>query len=162
MRPPAKALLVVVAAGVCASCTPRGVGATGVGVTEHGHPVGFLHVCDESIDGVTLYAQDYEAEVEDEAMAEAGSWVAPHPVHGTAQWQLDTTSDWDDAAEAVTLSEDEVYAMYGWTDTNSASTDHVTFTQEDLQDLRPEQVLWGDPGRVTSLKEFNDESCDGR
>lgn len=156
MRTPAKALLVVMAAGVCAACTPRGVGATGVGVTGEGDPVGFLYVCDQSIDGVTLYTQESEAE------AEAGSWAAPDPVRGGARWRLDSTPEWDDAAEPVTIAQDEVYVMYGWTDDNSVSTGAVSFTQDDLQDLRPGQVLWGEPGTVTSLEQFKVEACDSR
>ena len=154
MRTPAKALLVVMAAGMCAACTPRGVGATGVGLTGEGDPLGFLYVYEESIDGVTLYQQESEAE--------AGFWAAPDPVWGAAQWRLDSTSDWDDAAEAVTIAEDEVYAMYGWTDDNSVSTGAVTFTQDDLQDLRPGQVLWGESGTVTSLEQFKAKACDSR
>ena len=52
--------------------------------------------------------------------------------------------------------------MYGWTDDNSVSTGAVIFTQDDLQDLRPGQVLWGESGTVTSLEQFKVEACDSR
>lgn len=113
-----------------------------------------MHVCNESIDGVTLYLEENEVEV--------GSWIATDPIQGAAQWQLDATPDWDDSGEAVALIEGERYAMYGWTENNSASADHVTFTLADLQDLRPGQVWWGEPAEVTTLSEFANQVCAAR
>ncbi|QFG68421.1 hypothetical protein [Ornithinimicrobium pratense] len=100
---------------------------------------------------MTLYTQENEVE--------AGSWISPEPLQGAAQWRLDSSPEWVDSGEAVTLIEGKTYSMYGWTDDNSASTDHVTFTQADLDQLRPGQVRWGDPGRVTTLQEFASQAC---
>lgn len=125
-----------------------------MGVSADGTLTGFLHVCDEHIDGVTLSTQEDEVE--------AGSWIAAEPIKGSAQWRLDSSPEWADSGETVTLVEGRMYSMYGWTDDNSASTDHVTFTQADSDDLRPGQVRWGDPGKVTTVQEFAKQACDAR
>lgn len=149
MRTPA-ALLLAASMVLCASCTVPSVGATGVGVDAHGALVGYLYVCGKHIDGVSLYTAEDEPADE----AEVGTWTSSEPLQGAAQWRLDSSPTWDDAGDDVALVEDQAYVMYGWTTDNSASTDHVSFTRTELDELRAGQVRWGDPGKVRTLQEF--------
>ncbi len=104
MRTFTRALALAATVLVCASCTPRSVGATGIGVDADGALTGFLQVCDEHVDGVTLYTQDDDLE--------AASWTAPGPIGGGAQWRLDVTTAWSDSATPLLLVEGKTYATH--------------------------------------------------
>lgn len=108
-------------------CTVPVVGMAGVGLDANGEVVGYLSVCEDHIDGATLYL-DFS---DPERSVDAGTWEAPAPVTRSARWSIDRG-----------LQPGREYTLYGWTNDNSAATTSVTFTLEELQDLEPGRVLY--------------------
>lgn len=122
-------------------CTVPTVGLTGVGVNADGDIVGYLEVCDERIDGVTLYVDDES--VPRAGRQDAGRWTATPPVTRSASWSLRGPSpNWTAELPLADDVPDRPYAMYGWTFDNSSSTTHVSFTLADVKRLKPGQVLF--------------------
>ena len=72
-----RALAVVVAGAAAlltAGCTVPSGAVVGIGVDAHGNPVGYLQVCQEHIDGATIYIDDAHT---------FGSWsTSPPAVRG--------------------------------------------------------------------------------
>ena len=61
-------------------CTVPVVGSAGIGVDQEGRPVGYLAVCDEHIDGATLYSEDPAAASAEERSVDGvgdGQWGPP-------------------------------------------------------------------------------------
>ena len=134
------ALLPMFASG----CSVPMGGVAGIGVDSAGNPVGYLRVCQDHIDGATLYPA-----VADGARSR---WAAGRPVTGFARWSLTAPADgWRTEAPWGRLEPGTTYDLYGWTRDNSSSTWHAAFTPEDLADLEPGQVRWNeDDPQVTS------------
>lgn len=122
-------------------CTVPAVGLTGVGLASDGGVVGYLAVCEEHIDGVTLYMDDRSGPWGDGQ--DAGRWASRVPVTASANWALSGTSpDWTTELALEDLRPDQPYVMYGWTRDDSSSTAPVNFTLKDLQGLKPGRVLF--------------------
>jgi hypothetical protein len=106
----------------------------GIGVDEQGRPVGYLRVCEDRIDGATLYHD------EDDYL---GTWSATSPVTDFASWSLAEPGDgWVTEVPLGRLTTNVEYSMYGWTEDNSRSAESVAFTLGALADLEPGQVLY--------------------
>jgi hypothetical protein len=77
-----RALSVVVAGAVVlltAGCTVPGVAVSGIGVDTQGNPVGYLQVCQDHIDGATVYIDDTH---------KFGNWESVPAATGFATWSL--------------------------------------------------------------------------
>lgn len=156
-------LLVATTAVVLAplsGCTVPAAGATGVTVTAEGRPMGVVMVCHDHIDGATLYTDSGRAG--DNDTVELGRWSSAEPVEGFATWPLDTGgAGWSAETPPRPLREDREHHLYGWTEDNSWSTGHVTFTLADLAALTPGRVRYadGDGHRTGSLADFRADAC---
>jgi hypothetical protein len=149
-------------------CTVPAVGLTGVGLASDGGIVGYLAVCEEHIDGVTLYIDDQSGL----SGQDAGRWSSRVPITASANWSLSGTSqDWITELALQNLRPDQPYALYGWTRDDSSSTASVSFTLRDLQGLKPGQVLFiggydeehdRDIQRVGSFSDMHNLACSNR
>lgn len=150
-----------------AGCQVPVVGSTGVGVDSQGGIVGHLAVCREHIDGATLYIDDQSGP--DGEGRTVGRWQSSSPVVAAATWSLSSTSPgWSSSLPVADLQPHRAYTMYGWTHDDSSSTADVTFTSEQLQSLKPGQVLYfagydekedKDLQRIGSASDFQDFAC---
>jgi hypothetical protein len=139
-------------------CTVPVGGLAGIGVDDEGAPVGYLLVCQDHLDGVTVY-MDSGAEDQDK-------WKASPTVTGFARWSMtDPVEGWTATKTLGQLKAGVKYNVYGWTDDASSSSTEVTFTKEDLARLKPGQVLyWSgnateDRQTVSSEGEFRANAC---
>lgn len=113
-------------------CTVPVVGMAGVGLDANGELVGYLSVCEDHIDGATLYLDSSNPE----RSVDAGIWEALAPVTRSARWSMTDPSDgWTALTRLTVLQPGREYTLYGWTNDNSAATTSVTFTLEEVQDL---------------------------
>lgn len=167
MRGPGAAL-VLSASFLLAGCTVPVDGVTGVGVDAEGAPVGYLRVCQHQIDGATLYPDNQAPEDQADADGDVGSWAARQPVTDYATWSLvESGSGWEEQQPMRALVDSKRYTLYGWTEDNSSSSAHITFSLEELSRLRPSQVLYhgtlDGEGRevrhVVSVEEFRRTAC---
>ncbi|MEU3613734.1 hypothetical protein ABZ725_15655 [Streptomyces sp. NPDC006872] len=158
-------------AAVVASLTGCGqplAGVTGVTVTADGRPVGVLMVCDDHIDGATLYTDGPGDDTTDVA-----TWSRAEPVTGFVSWPMDAAGEgWSvDRAMPAALERQRTYTLYGWTEDNSWSTAHVSFDLTRLAGLTPGQVRYfaGDDVKgadadgnrtAASVAEFRTAACD--
>ena len=76
------------AIAVLSGCTVPVVGSTGIGVDQEGRPVGYLAVCEENIDGATLYYDDPGASSAEDGTVDAGQWAADQSVTSASTWSL--------------------------------------------------------------------------
>lgn len=131
---------------------------TGVGVDAQGKLVGYLQVCHDRIDGVSMYLDEDHG---------VGQWTSVPATTGFATWSLAAPSEpWTPTDPLGNLKPNTMYSMYGWTSDNSWSTVHVTFTLEDLAAMKPGQVRWAGKLKgmisvetVTSEQEFRSKAC---
>jgi hypothetical protein len=72
--------LVTALSFLLAGCTVPVVGLAGIGVDAKGAPVGYLQVCQDHLDGATVYTDGKEDD--------QGSWKASPAVSGFARWSL--------------------------------------------------------------------------
>jgi hypothetical protein len=134
-------------------CTVESHAALGFGVASDGTPVGFLQVCSEHIDGVTVYKTDRD---------HIGTWTVQPSAVGFATWSLVSGGNGWTVTEALALKPGQSYHSYGWTNDNSSSAAGPDITSEQLAAMTPGQVLWDgqDGGQVTSLPDFKAHACD--
>ena len=126
-------------------CTVETVGKAGVGVDAQGQLIGYLAVCDQHIDGATLYLQDTSAPATGGHEVTAGEWASDQPVTEMALWSLKSTTDgWTTTTPLTPLEADRTYSLYGWTRDNSGSALDVTFKPAQLKDLKPGEVYFFD------------------
>ena len=78
----------VVGAALLSSCTVPVGALAGIGVDVDGNLIGHLRVCDESIDGATLYNDISSPTATVPTWDEVGRWEAQPPVETTAEWSL--------------------------------------------------------------------------
>jgi len=133
--------LVTVLSFLLAGCTVPIVGLAGIGVDNKGAPIGYLQVCQDHLDGATVYTDGKDDD--------QGSWKAS-PALGQ-------------------LKPGVKYNLYGRTEDASSSAANVTFTKEDLARLKPGQVLYSsgktnadgteDLPAVSSESEFRTNAC---
>ncbi|WP_022910249.1 hypothetical protein [Aestuariimicrobium kwangyangense] len=115
-------------------CNVRSVGLAGIGVDAHGSPVGYLQVCENHVDGATLYVSDVD---------QTGSWQASSPVTDFVRWSLSAPGPgWTIDRALGGLKPGVDYTFYGWTTDNTSSASGVTFTTADLARLKPGQVMY--------------------
>ena len=144
-------------------CTVAVGAVTGVGVDSLGRPVGYLRVCEDRIDGATLYRSEGGERVR-------GSWSVAMPVATFAKWSLaEPASNWTADPPLERLRAGVDYTLYGWTSDNSSSAGEITFTVSELARLEPGQVLYwaGDMSKdgnrsfnvVVSEEDFKHDAC---
>ena len=145
-----------------AGCTVPVVGLAGIGVDDKGAPVGYLQVCQDHLDGATVYTDGKDDD--------QGSWKATPAVTGFARWSLtDPGEGWTTKTTLGQLKPGVKYNLYGRTEDASSSAANVTFTKEDLARLKPGQVLYSsgktnadgteDLPAVSSESEFRTNAC---
>ncbi len=160
----------VVGAALLSSCTVPVGALAGIGVDVDGNLIGHLRVCDESIDGATLYNDISSPTATVPTWDEVGRWEAQPPVETTAEWSLNAPEGgWAVSKPLEPLEPGRDYTLYGWTKNNTLSASGVTFTLADVAALKPGQVLhWsgrsgGKPDRdvneVSSRTDFEAKAC---
>ena len=152
--------LVTVLSFLLAGCTVPIVGLAGIGVDNKGAPIGYLQVCQDHLDGATVYTDGKDDD--------QGSWKASPAVTGFARWSLtDPGEGWTTKTTLGQLKPGVKYNLYGRTEDASSSAADVTFTKEDLARLKPGQVLYGKINAdgtellpaVSSESEFRTNAC---
>ena len=148
-------------------CTVPVLGSTGVGMNADGSVVGYLAVCEQHIDGVTLYAEDKGGSSGDGP--DTARWSFTEPVTSATSWSFDGTSPGlTTELDPGDLDPKQTYSLYGWTRDDSSSAATVTFTLEQLEALEPGQVLYfggpdeqnhRDTQRVGSPADFRTFAC---
>jgi hypothetical protein len=135
-------------------CTVPSGAIAGVGVDDQGRLIGYLRVCHDHIDGGTLYYHpeaSASTDPTDNPSVSVGGWDAPGPVTEFAKWSLATpTGGWKANPRGGVVGELSLsamkqrreYSLYGWTNDNSSSAVDVTFTVEEVSQLKPGQVLY--------------------
>jgi hypothetical protein len=147
-----------------AGCTVPVVGVAGIGVDDKGAPVGYLQVCQDHLDGATVYTDGKDDD--------QGGWKASPAVTDFARWSLtDPGEGWTSETALGLLKPGVYYILYGWTKDNSSSAAGVMFRTKDLVDLKPGQVLYPsgeanaagpeDFSTVGSESEFRASACKG-
>lgn len=162
-------LLILCAIAALSGCTVPVVGLAGVSVDQEGRPVGYLAVCEDHIDGATLYYDEPAAASDEHRSVDVGSWVADPEVTGTSIWSLaEPRSGWRPTLALGRLEPGRSYTLSGWTHDNSSSTGSVTFTEAQLRGMTPGQVryLSGHDGEAEqdiyttgSAAEFQASAC---
>lgn len=157
-------LLALFAAATAAvsGCTVPTVGLTGIGIDQSGRPVGYVAVCDNHIDGATLYFEDEATSSGEDGTIVAGGWTADEPVTSVAAWSLSQpVTGWTATDEYSDLLPNRDYTLYGWTHDNSSSTSSVTFSLVDLAGLTPGQVrYWSGYDENSELDLYSTGSVD--
>lgn len=154
--------LVTALAFLLAGCTVPVVGLAGIGVDATGAPVGYLQVCQDHLDGATVYTDGTDDD--------QGSWRASPAVTGFSRWSLtDPGEGWTTKTTLGQLKSGVKYNLYGRTEDASSSATNATFTKEDLARLKPGQVLYwsgktnadgtDDLPAVSSESEFRTNAC---
>ncbi|WP_407915227.1 hypothetical protein [Kitasatospora sp. NE20-6] len=147
-------------------CTVAEGAVSGVTVTEDGRPIGMVMVCHRRIDGATLYTHDDASGTSGRIM---GRWKHDGPLTGYAPLPLDGGDGWTPEQPLQPLEAGRTYTLYGWTEDNSSSASHVSFTLADLAALTPGRVRYfvgaeyggdADGLTTTSLEEFQAHACD--
>lgn len=134
------AALVLVA--TLAACSASPVGRAGVGLDDEGRLVGYLEVCSDHIDGVTITGPDDEDVV--------GRWQSSTPVTHSASWVMaDPQDGWTTVDPMRELEPGVTYRVHGWTQDDTFEASGVEFTAEDLASIEPGQVLFLDDGYVS-------------
>lgn len=162
-------LLTLCAVAALSGCTVPVVGSTGIGLDEDGRPVGYLAVCDEHIDGATLYYEDPSATSAEDSSVDAANWTAVTPITSFSTWSLiEPQEGWTATLPLSELQEDREYSLFGWTHDSSSSTGSVTFTGARLRGMTPGQVLYHsgyderaeqDVYTTGSVREFQSFAC---
>ena len=136
-------LVTLLAIAALSGCTVPVVGSTGIGVDQEVRPVGYLAVCDEHIDGATLYYEDTAATSAEDRNVDVGDWAADAPITSFATWSLNgPQAGWTATLALVERQADRQYSLYGWTHDNTSSTGSVSFTGSRLRGMKPGQVLY--------------------
>ena len=152
--------LAVAGAALLTSCTVPVAALAGVGVDADGNLVGYLRVCDESIDGATLNYDTSSDGATVPTFVDVGHWEAQPPVTATATWSLSAPDGgWTSSTPVESLVPGREYTLYGWTRDNTVSASGVTYTLADVAALQPGQVVhWSGSSGGTSEREENEVS----
>ncbi|MEU2183936.1 hypothetical protein [Streptomyces thermolilacinus] len=137
-------LVAAIGLGALAGCTVPSAGRAGVAMSQTGRPLGVVVMCQDHIDGTTLYLGDDDASVSARHVAR---WEAEGPVTGFATWPLDAPPEESSPFKAPPsqpprLENGVRYVPHGWTTDNSSAAAHVEFTLADLAVLKPGQVRY--------------------
>ena len=173
----AAGLLASVSIAALAGCeTVAGAGSTGISVDAHARPVVVFAVCNDHIDGATIFRDRTKADPkasDDTVMVSAWDAASPITPATATQSGLNTaepSASWSRVGPSEVLRPGVVYSAYGWTHDNTWSTSGVEFTLERLSKLRAGQVLTQtyvqargeDVDTVKSYAQFMSEACKGR
>jgi hypothetical protein len=147
--------LVTAISFLLAGCTVPVVGLAGIGVDNKGAPVGYLQVCQDHLDGASVYTDGKDDD--------QGSWKASPAVTGFARWSLtDPGEGWTAKTTLGQLKPSEKYNLYGRTEDASSSAANVTFTKEDLARLKPGLVLyWSGKANADGTEDLQTVSSEG-
>ena len=167
-------LLVLGSVATLTGCeTVAGAGATGISVDEQGRPVVVFVLCNDHIDGATIYRDRTEADPKGgDSSVSVADWDAISPVtpDNAMHASLNTAEpsrSWHRVGPVEALKPGIGYVAYGWTRDNTWFTGHVEFTLERLSKLTPGQVLTQtyveakdrDEDRVQPYSQFAAEAC---
>jgi hypothetical protein len=149
-----------VAVALLSGCTPPVVGVAGVGVDADGELVGYLVVCEQYIDGATLYDTGGF-----NGGPTLGKWESKQPITDFVSWSLSNPDDgWTVEKALESLSDSRSYAIYGWRNDNEGTATHVSFRLSDLDRLQPGEVLYNQGDRLLTVSEaeFQADACKQR
>jgi hypothetical protein len=155
--------------------TVAGAGATGISVDAQARPVIVFALCNDHIDGATIYRARTKADPKGEdATISVASWDAASPVTPTTAMQTplntaDPSKSWSQVGRSEALKPGVVYTAYGGTRDNTWFTGHVDFTLKKLSNLKPGQVLTQtyDPDNDRAIDtiqpddQFRAQACNG-
>jgi len=127
--------------------TVAGAGSTGMSVDGQGRPVVVFALCNDHIDGATVYRDRTAADpAGDDSTVSVADWDAVSPItpDSAINASLNTvepSAAWRRTSPPVALKPGVLYVAYGWTRDSTWYTGHVEFTLERLSNLKPGQVL---------------------
>jgi hypothetical protein len=141
----------LLAAGSLTGCeTVAAAGSTGISVDAQGHPVVVFALCNDHIDGATIYRDRTpvtpDPENAEDATISVSDWEATSPVtpdtaiHASLNTAAPSKS-WRRVGRGEPFRAGIRYVAYGWTHDNTWFTGHAEFTLEHLSELKPGQVL---------------------
>lgn len=153
--------------------TVVGAGMTGISVDGQGHPVVVFALCNDHIDGATIYRDRTAADpAGDDSSVSVAEWDAVSPItpDSAMHASLNTaepSGSWLRAGPMEAWKPGVGYVAYGWTRDNTWYTGHVEFTLERLSNLKPGEVLSQTyveansrfEDRVQSYSKFAAETC---
>lgn len=173
-RSASSAALACAVVSVLAGCeTVAGAGSTGISIDERGYPVLVFALCNDHIDGATIYRDRTKSDPKgDDSSVSVADWGAASPVTSrtaaAAELHIASPSDlWSGTGPSEKLRPGVAYVAYGWTRDNSWFTGHVEFTLARISKLKPRQVLTQtylqsrgkDVDTVQSYAQFNSQAC---
>lgn len=155
--------------------TVAGAGATGVSVDAQARPVIVFALCNDHIDGATIFRARSKADPPGEdATISIAKWEAASPVTPATAMDaplntVEPSRSWSQVGPSEAFRPRVVYTAYGWTRDNTWFTGHVEFTLKQLSTLKPGQVLTQtyDPDKdrpvdtVQSYEQFRTQACNG-
>lgn len=155
--------------------TVVGAGATGISVDARSRPVIVFALCNDHIDGATIFRDRTKADpAGEDATVSVATWDAVSPVTPTTapDAMLNTAEpsrSWSPVGPSEPWKPSAVYTAYGWTHDNMWYTGHVDFTLKKLSTLKPGQVLTQtyDPDNdrnvdtIQSYDQFRTHACNG-
>lgn len=167
------ALASLMTLGGCDSVSAAG--ATGISVDAQAQPVLVFALCNDHIDGATIFRVRTQADPkEDDASVSVASWDAASPLTPKTATQIslntiEPSGTWPRSGPSEALRPGVVYTAYGWTRDSAWYTRHVDFTLERLSRLKPGQVLTQtyvpaknhDVDTVQSDDQFRAIACEG-
>jgi hypothetical protein len=126
-----------------------------VTVDAQGAAVIVIQMCEGHIDGATLYRDDVTL----------GKWKVSSPVTGFSQFTLDSGGNgWAVVGDLERRDPEQQYTIYGWSNDNSWSANHLDFSDRDLSGLKPGTVLVPEREqeghRSESLEDFKTKTCE--
>jgi hypothetical protein len=153
--------------------TVAGAGATGISVDAQARPVIVFALCNDHIDGATIFRDRTKADPPGEdATVSVATWEAVSPVTPATAMDamlntVEPSRSWSQVGPSESFRPGVVYTAYGWTHDNTWFTGHVDFTLKQLSYLKPGQVLTQtyDPDKdqavdtVQSDEQFSANAC---
>ncbi|WP_139142695.1 hypothetical protein [Humibacillus sp. DSM 29435] len=153
--------------------TVAGAGATGISVDAQARPMVVFTLCNDHIDGATIYRDRLTTDPKGEdSSVPVADWNAISPITpGNAMKASLSTAEpsqsWSRVGAVEALRPGVRYVVYGWTRDNTWSTAAVEFTLERLSRLKPGQVLTQtyvqatgkDVDTVQSYRQFESSTC---
>lgn len=128
----------------CETVAPAG--ATGISVDAHGRPVIVFALCNDHVDGATIYRDRTNGDPLGQDSVSVREWDAAAPVTPATATsaELNTAApsrSWRSVGGEEPLRPGLRYVAYGWTRDNTWYTGHVEFALDHLSALKPGQVL---------------------
>jgi hypothetical protein len=153
--------------------TVAGAGSTGISVDAQDRPVIVFALCNDHIDGATIYRDRTTSDpTGQDASVLVAEWNATSPV--TPATAMDATLNtvepsrsWSQVGTSEALRPGVGYTAFGWTSDNTWFTGHVDFTLERLSTMKSGEVLTQtyDPAKdravdtIQSYEQFAAQAC---